>query len=67
MVLIGTITSYSEAIQSAPFGYSTSGIEITDFELDFKDIEVMLDVKTNELPAAIELTFERDFFDSKKI
>ena len=67
IVLIGTITDYSEAELSTPFGYNTSGVEITDFNLDFKDIELMLDVKTTELPATIEITFERDFFDSTKM
>ena len=64
IVLIGTITGYSEAKLSAPFGYDTSGVDITDFNLDFKDIEVMLDVKTTELPATVQITFERDFFDA---
>ena len=67
IVLLGTITGYSDAKLSAPFGYNTSGVEITDFNLDFKNIEVMLDVKTTELPATLEITFERDFFDSSKI
>ena len=67
IVLIGTITGFSEAKLSAPFDYNTSGVDITDFNLDFKDIEVMLDVKTTELPATIEITFERDFFDSKEM
>ncbi len=67
IVLIGTITAYSEAELSTPFGYNTSGVEITDFNLDFKDIELMLDVKTTELPATIEISFERDFFDSTKM
>ncbi len=66
IVLIGTITGYSEA-DLTPFGYNTSGVEITDFNLDFKDIELMLDVKTTELPATIEISFERDFFDSTKM
>lgn len=67
IVLLGTITSYSDAKLSAPFGYDTSGVEISDFNLDFKNIEVMLDVKTIELPATLEITFERDFFDSSKM
>ena len=67
IVLLGTITGYSDAKLSTPFGYNTSGVEITDFNLDFKNIEVMLDVKTTELPATLEITFERDFFDSSKI
>jgi hypothetical protein len=67
IVLIGTIIGDSEAKLSAPFGYNTSGVEITDFDLDFKNIEIMLDVKTTELPATIEITFERNFFDSTKM
>ena len=67
IVLIGTLTSFSEAKLFAPFDYSTSGVEITDFNLDFKDIEIMLDVKTTELPSTVVITFERDFFDSKKM
>jgi hypothetical protein len=67
IVLLGTITGYSDAKLSAPFGYNTSGVEISDFNLDFKNIEVMLDVKTTELPATLEITFERDFFDSLKM
>ena len=38
VVLFGVISGYSEAKLSAPFGYSTSGVEITDFNLDFKNI-----------------------------
>lgn len=64
LVLIGTLSGYSEAKLSTPFEYSPSGIEITDFNLDFDNIEIMLDVKINELPATLEITFERDFFDS---
>jgi hypothetical protein len=67
LVLLGTITGYSDAKLSAPFGYDISGVEISDFNLDFKNIEIMLDVKTLELPATLELTFERDFFDSSKM
>ena len=67
IVLIGTMTSFSEAKLEAPFDFSTSGVEITDFNLDFKDIEIMLDVKTTELPSTVEITFERDFFDSTKM
>ena len=55
ILLIGAITGYAEANLSAPFGYSTSGAEINDFDLDFKAIEIILDVKTTELPATVEL------------
>jgi hypothetical protein len=67
IMLIGTITGFSEAKLNTPFGYNTSGVEIIDFNLDFKNIEVILDVKTTQLPATVEITFERDFFDSTKM
>src|SRR3990172_9509655 len=51
IVLLGTLTGVSEAKSSTPFGYTSTGVDIVDFELDFKDIEVMLDVQvTEEIP-----------------
>lgn len=68
IILIGgTMIGFSEAELSTPFDYSTTGVEIRDFELDFNDIEVMLDVKVTEIPSTIEITFEREFFDSTKM
>jgi len=67
IVLLGTLTGVSEAKSSTPFGYISNGVDIEDFELDFKDIEVMLDVKVTEIPSTIEITFEREFFDSTNL
>ncbi len=68
IILIGgTLIGFSEAELSTPFDYSTTGVEIKDFDLDFNDIEVMLDVEVTEIPATIEITFEREFFDSTKM
>ena len=67
IILLGGVTSYAEAEMNAPFEYSSLGAEITDFNLDFDNAEVMLDVTITELPALFELGFERDFFDSKKL
>lgn len=64
IVLLGTITGISEAKLSTPFVYSSTGVDVVDFELDFKDIEVMLYVQVNDIPSTLEITFERDFFDS---
>ena len=66
-LLGGALIGFSEAKLSTPFDYSTTGIEIKDFELDFNDIEVILDVEVTEIPAIIEITFEREFFDSTKM
>src|SRR3989304_5594779 len=67
IVLLGTLTGVSEAKSSTPFGYTSTGVDIVDFELDFKDIEVMLDVQVTEVPSTLEITFEREFFDSTNL
>jgi len=67
IVLLGTLTGVSDAKSSTPFGYTSNGVDIIDFELDFKDIEVMLDVKVSEIPSTIEITFDREFFDSTNL
>lgn len=64
VIIIGILVEDSNAEIDAPFDYSTTGVEIEDFTLDFKDIEIILDVKVTEIPAIIEISFEREFFDS---
>ena len=66
MTLMGMLVGDSKAEMTTPFDYTTTGVEIVDFSLDFKDIEVILDVEVTELPATIEISFEREFFDSIK-
>ena len=66
LALLGSITAYSEAMKNVPFEYHASGIEITDFDLDYNDIEIILDVEVTEPLGKLEITFERDFFDSKR-
>lgn len=63
--LVGTLIGSAEAKFSAPFDYSATGVEILDFELDFNDIEIILDVHVTEPLGTLELSFEREFFDSK--
>ncbi len=64
ITLMGVLIGDSKAEISTPFDYSTIGVEIVDFNLDFKDIEVILDIQVTEIPATIEISFEREFFDS---
>jgi hypothetical protein len=64
ITLMGVLIGDSRAETNTPFDYSTTGVEIVDFNLDFKDIEVILDVEVEDLPATIEISFEREFFDS---
>ena len=63
ITLTGILIGDAKA-EITPFDYSATGVEIIDFNLDFKDIEVILDVQVTELPATIEISFEREFFDS---
>ena len=65
LALLGSLTGYSEAMKNMPFEYEASGIEISNFNLDYKDIEIILDVEVTEPLGTIEITFEREFFDSK--
>ena len=67
IALLGTLTGVSEAKSSTPFDYTSTGIDIVDFELDLKDIEVILDVQVTEIPSTLEITFEREFFDSTNL
>ena len=67
IALLGTLTGVSEAKSSTPFDYISTGIDIVDFELDFKDIEVILDVQVTEISSTLEITFEREFFDSTNL
>ncbi len=64
IALMGFLIGNSQAVVDSPFEYTTSGVEIVDYSLDFKDIEIILDVKVTELPATIEISFEREFFDA---
>jgi len=65
LALLGGLSGYSEAMKNMPFEYQALGIEITNFDLGFKDIEIILDVEVTEPLGTIEITFEREFFDSK--
>lgn len=64
IALLGILIVEAKAEISAPFDYTTTGAEIVDFSLDFKDIELILDVEVTDIPAIIEISFEREFFDS---
>ena len=65
LVVVGLLMGSSEAMKSTPFEYQATGVEITDFDLDFKDIEIILDVEVTKPLATMEIAFEREFFDSK--
>lgn len=65
LALVSSLFATTEAMKSTPFDYEVSGLEITDFELDFNDIEIILDVRVFEPLGTVEISFEREFFDSK--
>ncbi len=61
ITLMGILIGDSKAEISTPFDYSTTGVEIVDFNLDFKDIEVILDVQVTELPEQLKLVLNESF------
>lgn len=63
ITFLGSLTSFAEAKLGTPFDYQTTGVKIIDYELDFKDIEIILDVQA-ESSGFIEISFARSFFDS---
>lgn len=67
VALLGILMNDSKAEISTPFDYTTTGVQIVDFNLDFKDIELVLDVQVTDIPAIVEISFEREFFDSLNI
>lgn len=64
IALLGILINDTQAEINTPFEYTSTGVQIEDFNLDFKDIELILDVRVTDLPAIIEISFEREFFDS---
>ena len=65
LALVSSLFATTEAMKNTPFDYEASGLEITNFELDFKNIEIILDVRVFEPLGTLEISFEREFFDSK--
>jgi len=64
VMLVGTLSGNADAVKNTPFEFETTGIEITDYELEFNDMEIILDVQVTEPLGTIQITFEREFFDS---
>ena len=64
MALMGTLSGNADAVKNLPFEFETTGIEIIDYELEFNDMEIILDVEVTESLGTIQITFEREFFDS---
>jgi len=64
MVLVGTLSGNADAVKNPPFEFETTGIEIIDYELEFNDMEIILDVEVTEPLGTIQITFDREFFDS---
>ena len=65
LALVSSLFATTEAMKNTPFDYEVSGLEMTIFELDLMDIEIILDVRVIESLGTIEISFEREFFDSK--
>ena len=63
-LLVAGLVNYAEAMSNVPFDYDSKGIEITNFEMDFKGTELILDVDVTQPKGNIEIVLEREFFDS---
>ena len=64
VTIVGTLSGNADAIKNTPFEFETSGVEIIDYELEFNDMEIILAVEVTEPLGTIQITFEREFFDS---
>jgi hypothetical protein len=65
IAIVGLVPGFVDAKITTPFEYDASDIQIKDYTLDFKDIEIILDVEVTKSTGTIEINFERNFFDSK--
>jgi len=64
VTIVGTLSGNADAIKNTPFEFETSGVEIIDYELEFNNMEIILAVEVTEPLGTIQITFEREFFDS---
>jgi hypothetical protein len=60
----GTVTVNVNG-QAVDVSYDAAGIEITGVDADLEGIELIFTVKVTASPAILEITFDREFFDSK--
>ena len=51
--------------QSIDVSYDAAGVEVTGVDADLDGIELIFLVKVTGSPAILEITFDREFFDSK--
>lgn len=51
--------------QSVDVSYDAAGVEVTGVDADLDGIELIFIVKVTASPAILEITFDREFFDSK--
>jgi hypothetical protein len=51
--------------KSFDISYDAAGVEVSGVEADLEGIELIFTVKVTASPAILEVTFEREFFDSK--
>jgi FtsZ-binding cell division protein ZapB len=64
-VLVGMLTGIANASITTPFQYTANGVEITNYELDNKDMVLALDVKVTDTKGNLELVLDRNLIDSK--
>jgi len=65
IAIVGMLAGVAEAKLETPFEYVTNGVELVNYELDNNDKVLALDVKVTNTKGTIELTLDRNFFDSR--
>lgn len=65
IAIVGMLAGVAEAKLATPFEYVTNGAELVNYELDNNDKVLALDVKVTDTKGTIELTLDRNFFDSR--
>ena len=63
--LFGFLVSAAEGNVDTPFDFETNGLQVNDIEVDSSKFEIILQVDVFDNPATLEITFDRDFFDSR--
>lgn len=64
LLVFSSIIGMANASLEAPFEIKAKGIQVTDYELDYNDIIISLKVNVIEDSGSLQITFEREFFNS---
>ena len=64
LVVVFTTTIMMDAYASIPFEISETGVNIESYQLDTEMNSIILQVEVSDSQGVLEMTFDREFFDS---